>query len=492
MRAADLTRLALTLEEGNTHVTVLFDYQRHGIIAAYDKLRESEGFYLQWKPGMGKTLGAISLHHMLQSPRTVVVAPVVAQGVWQREFEKWLPGTRVVLDTPTEDADVVITTYDKIKDPKVDDIKRQRYTGRDRLHRLLAWQPEFLVLDEAQYFKSPNASRTRSIWKLAAGCHYKLLMSGTPAHSPIDWWSQFRVIAPTEAIFRQQFAQFRSQIMVLAGPNGNWAQRNSRGGYLTKDDGWKKLVLSMAPYTHAVAKDVLQLPEPIVTEIPVTLSKPEQRAYDDMRDYLRAELPDDAEANAQIVLTQIMRLVQIGAGHVTDAEGNTVSVGTSKLDACMELIDQREDEKVVVACRFRQDISRLKEALDKRERPYHVIDGSVSQSARTVAEDWFQKGEHNGVMLLNYQAGGVAITLTAASTLIMYTLTPSVIQWEQTQARVHRIGTTTNVNILYLQATPQDDILLAGLRAGASIVDMAKLLLKYLKRRDGVFEEKVA
>ena len=468
----------------------LFDYQKDGIVAAFNKLREAQGFYLQWKPGMGKTLGAIALHRMLHSQRTVVVAPVVAQGVWAREFAKWLPGTRVVLDTPSEDCDVVVTTYDKIKDPKPGSGRTQRWTGHDRLNRLLAWQPTLLVLDEAQYFKSPVALRTRSIWKLAAGAENKLLMSGTPAHSPMDWWAQFRVINPTAPIFRQTFKEFRAEVMVLAGPNGNWAMRSKNGSYYTKEDGWKKLVMSMAPFTHAVAKEVLQLPEPLVTEVPVELSKAEQRAYDDMRDYLRTELPDDTEADAQIVLTQIMRLVQLGAGFVTDTDGNIQYTGTSKLDACMELIDQRDEEKVVVACRFKPDIARLKAELEKRGRAYRVIDGSVSQHGRTEAEDWFQTQEHNGVMLLNYQAGGVAITLTKASSLIYYTLTPSVIQWEQTGARVHRIGTTTNVNIYYLQATDQDDQLLAGLKAGASLVDMARLLLKYLKRTDGVYKGK--
>jgi SNF2 family DNA or RNA helicase len=470
-------------------VSVLFDYQKHGIIAAFNRLNESNGFYLQWKAGMGKSLGAIALHRMLHSRRTVIVCPVVAVGVWHRQFKKWLPETRLVNDTPTDDCDVVVTTYDKIKDPRASSISQQRRTGSDRMHRLQAWEPDLLILDEAQYFKSPNTGRTRAVWKLAAAARFKLLMSGTPAHSPLDWWSQFRVIAPSEPVFRQQFREYRNEIMVLAGPNGNWAMRSRSGAFLTKKDGYDKLVRAMAPYVHAVAKDVLHLPEPLVTEVPVTLDQKEQKAYDEMRDYLRTELSDATEANATIVLTQIMRLVQIAAGHVTDEAGNTVDVGSSKLDACMELLDQRDDEKVVIACRFKRDIARLKAELEKRQRPFRVIDGSVSQGARTAAEDWFQNEQHSGVMLLNYQAGGVAITLTKATTLIMYTLTPSVIQWEQMLARVHRIGTETNVQVLYLLAEAQDNLLLSGLKAGASMVDMARLLLKYLKRRDGVVEE---
>jgi SNF2 family DNA or RNA helicase len=469
----------------------LYPYQREGIMRAYHTLQDPTargGFYLQWKPGMGKTLGAIALHRGLKSQRTLVICPVVAQGVWAREFEKWLPGTVVVRDAPTPDADVVITTYDKIKDPKSDDPLKQRRTGTDRMQRLQAWNPVLLVLDEAQYAKSPSAARTRAVWKLAGAATYKLLLSGTPAHSPLDWWAQFRIVAPHEDVFRQTYQQFKASTMVLqTAPNGGTYALRGRGGVpLTQKDGYEKLVKAMAPYVHAVPKSALGLPDPIVTEVPITLSAAEQRAYTQMETMLRTELPDLTEANATIVLTQIMRLTQIAAGHVTNEVGDTVDIGDSKLDAALELLDEREEEKVVIACRFRRDIARLANALEAKGRPYRIIAGDVSAGRRTEAEDWFQTEAHNGVMLLQYQAGGVAITLSAASSIIMYTLTPSVIQWEQMIARVHRIGTTTNVQVLYLVAEKtQDEIMLLALRRGASLVDMARLLLKYLNREDG-------
>jgi len=181
-----------------------------------------------------------------------------------------------------------------------------------------------------------------------------------------------------------------------------------------------------------------------------------------------------------------MRLTQIAAGHVTNENGDSIVVGESKVQAAMELLSEREDEKVVIACRFRQDIRSLSEALTKAGRPFRVIDGSTNAGARTKAEDWFQTEEHAGVMLLNWQSGGVAITLSKAQSMIVYTLTPSVIAWEQGIARVHRIGTTTNVQILYLIAeNTQDEIMLPALQRGASAVDMCRLLLKYLQRIDG-------
>jgi len=441
---------------------------------------------------MGKSLGAIALHRLLKSTRTIIVCPVVAQGVWRREFDKWLPG-EVISDVDSLDAstEVVITTYDKLKDPKSQSLTAQRRTGAGRLHRLQAWSPVLLILDEAQYIKSPSAARTRSMWKLAAAAEHKLLLSGTPAHSPLDWWSQFRIVSPHEPVFREGYIQFKQNTVVLAqGPNGAYPMRGKGGALILRSDGHEKLVRAMAPYVHAVPKSALNLPEPIVTEVPITLSPAERKAYTQMETMLRAELDNGngevTEANATIVLTKILRLTQIAAGHVTDENGQSVNIGTSKLEAAMELLDERIDEKVVVAARFRPDLQRLAETLEGTGRPYRVIDGSVSGPLRTRAEDWFQKEDHNGVMLLNYAAGGVAITLTAASSMILFSLTPSVIQWEQTTSRVHRIGTTTNVQLLYLigQQT-QDEIMIRALERGASAVDMARLLLKYLKRTDG-------
>lgn len=478
-----------------------FPYQVEGIVRAYRALSDPAArgaFYLQWKPGMGKTLGAIALHLKLSEHqvrmRTVVICPVVAQGVWQREFDKWLPNTRISRDTWDQDTEVVITTYDKIKDPKSDNPLTQRRTGSDRLHNLQNWQPVLLILDEAQYFKSPSTGRTRAIWKLAAAARYKLLLSGTPAHSPLDWWSQFRVVAPHEAVFKMTYQEFKQNAVVMTqGPGGvSYPTRGQNGAMITKA-GFEDVVKAMAPYVHAVSKDVLQLPEPLVQEVPVPLGNAERKAYVQMETLLRTELHDETEANAVIVLTKMLRLAQIAAGHVTNENGDTVDVGNSKTKAALELLEQRDEDQVVVACRFRRDISRLAEELDKIGRPYRVIDGSTSAAQRTAAENWFQVGGHNGVILLNYQAGGVAITLTKASAMILLSLPLSVIQWEQTLSRVHRVGTTTNVEFLYLLAEQTlDDVLLAGLQRGASQVDMARLLLRYLKRVDGAVTEEVA
>ena len=120
----------------------------------------------------------------------------------------------------------------------------------------------------------------------------------------------------------QNYTDFKQSTVVLQqGPNGAYPLRGKGGQLLTQKDGFEKLTHAMAPYVHAVPKSVLNLPEPIVTEVPVTLSAAERKAYTLMETKLRVELTDAegnlTEANATIVLTKILRLTQIAAGHVT-------------------------------------------------------------------------------------------------------------------------------------------------------------------------------
>jgi len=443
---------------------------------------------MQWDPGMGKTLGTLATVRYLKLQRIVVTCPVVAKGVWRREVTKWWPDARVLEVDEIDDSNVptiVVISYDKLVDAVPADPARTRnVAGRDRLHALLRWQPELVVFDEAQYIKSYKAKRTRSAMKLAGGARYRLLLSGTPAHSPLDWWSQYRVIDASNPMWQQPFQRYREDVLLLTGPNGNWPKRGPDGKPMMKPGAQNRLLNAMAPYTHHADASRVNLPDPIESIIPVKLSKVENKHYDDMATYLRTTLDPDTEAQATIVLTKMLRLSQISAGFVTDENGTLRDLGTSKLDACLELLEEREHQKVVVSCRFKHDIDRLKIALEARGTPFRTISGSTPERERPQIEDWFQKVPGPKVLLLQQRAGGVAITLSEANALIFFTLENSVVAWRQTWGRVWRIGQTGHVQIIYLVGdNTQDETQLIALKEGASIVDMARHCLNQLRAR---------
>jgi SNF2 family DNA or RNA helicase len=437
---------------------------------------------------MGKTLGTQAVVRYLKLSRMVVCCPVVAKGVWRREVAKWWPQARVI-EIDEIDADprptFVVISYDKLIDPvPADPQKIRNLLGRDRLHTLMRWDPEMVVFDEAQYVKSYKAKRTRSAMKLAGACKYRLLLSGTPAHSPLDWWSQYRIIDASNPMWQQPFQKYREDVLWLTGPNGNWPKRGPDGKPLMKPGAQNRILNAMAPYTHHADASAVHLPEPIESIVPVKLTHVENKHYDDMVRYLRTTLDPDTEAQATIVLTQMLRLSQISAGFVTDETGTLRDLGTSKLDACLELLEEREHQKVVVSCRFQHDIIRLQAALEARGTQVRTIWGKTPEKQRPEIEDWFQKSPGPKVLLLQQRAGGVAITLSEADALIFFDLENSIPAWRQTWGRVWRIGQTGHVQIIYLVGDgTQDETQLVALKENASLVDMARLMLNQLRQR---------
>lgn len=439
----------------------LRSYQTDAAIEAAQTIQRSGGYYIQHPPGAGKSLTAIAVARLLKAERIVVVCPLVAIGVWHREFAKWWPDRSF---RPT------VINYDKLLDNAT-------------LQRLCSECPDLLIVDEAQYVKSPSAARTRAIWKLREYSAGVLYLSGTPAHSPVDWWAQYKVIAPGEPIFRANFSAFKNSLLVLGGPNGNWPMKDKKTGQLRiRKPMYDSVMRAIAPYTHVAPNALDDLEEPVDQEIPFELDAKEIAALADMEKDLRIELPPSAPVTAEIVLTKMMRLTQIAAGHATADDGSTVEIGHSRERALADLLEQHDSERVVIACRFREDIQRIKVLLQAAGRPCSIIDGGTSGPERTKSEDWFQKeSPDNAVMILQYQAGGVAITLTAAKIMVLYTLDLSVIRYRQMIGRIWRIGQKGRCVIYTLCADgTQDSLALKGLKHGYDAVNLAKILTSRL------------
>jgi SNF2 family DNA or RNA helicase len=453
--------------------------QKAGIGAAYAALRSGErGYLLWWDPGMGKTLATLTEAKLLQAQRVLVVTNVAGLGVWAREIQKWTPGAgysvirgkdqpyQLYARTDESYPTYVITNYDQV---------RSRDKGRT-FSILNKMRFDLMVLDESQYIAAPDSQQQRSVTQLAKRADKILLLSGTPANNAFGWWTQFRLIDPNNPLWKQSHGSYKKQVAYVGGPAGNWVE-----GY--RQDVIDTIVMpQMARLTHRASIEELQLPEPIETPITVRLSPKERRVYQEMEQNFFADLGDGAVADANIVLTKAMRLHQITGGFVTNTNGESAEVGRTKLDVCLDLIRDRPDQKIIVACRFTAELRALGIALTKMGRPWQIIDGTVSAGNRAQIENNFQHPSSyvKSVLLLQYKAGGTALTLTAAKTLVLYSLNPSTIDLRQMIGRVYRIGQTTNVQVLPLLAENTVDVRLwEGLKLNLERVELAR----YLARR---------
>ena len=103
-------------------------------------------------------------------------------------------------------------------------------------------------------------------------------------------------------------------------------------------------------------------------------------------------------------------------------------------------------EPIVVASAHRAPL----DALATRSG-WAAITGETPPAERTRIEDAFQAGHLKGVAL-SIKAGGVAITLTRASNMIFIDKAWTPGDNLQASDRIHRIGSTKNVNIISLVA----------------------------------------
>lgn len=196
----------------------------------------------------------------------------------------------------------------------------------------------------------------------------------------------------------------------------------------------------------------------------------------------------NGEVSVTNVLTRLLRLSQLTGGFIGDDESGSVQkISEAKLKALEDILDasRQENKKLVVIARFIPEIHAICEMLDKHGISYSLIMGGVKDRAEQVAR--FQNNPDVSVFVGQIATAGMGITLTAASTMVFYSLDYLMSNFEQTKARIHRVGQKSNCTYLYLVAKGTvDEKVLRALRQKA---DLAKALVDDFRVGRNPFDE---
>jgi len=217
-------------------------------------------------------------------------------------------------------------------------------------------------------------------------------------------------------------------------------------------------------------KVVLPFLPPIMNQVRIVeMSAKQAKAYKQMEEAMIAEV-DGGHLLVKTPLTKAMRQQQFATAYAEmvedgyDDKGNIrwrvkLSEPSSTAEAIANDIIEGDfgTQSIAVMAVSSQLLELISARLEKAKIPHGMITGDYSNAVRQSAIDKFQAGETK-VILYTAQAGGVGVTLTAASVLLRAEIPYSLIDYIQANDRVHRIGSEIHESILIVDYYAKDTV----------------------------------
>lgn len=405
-------------------------------------------------------MGALYLQHRIT--RVLVVAPSSVCSVWPHDlaaFAAFPYEVRVLLGEKKQRLEALrsLTNYPDTANRLLIAVINYEATHREGIFEALeGYAADLIVCDESQRIKNPQAAQSRAVQMLGDRAAYRLILSGTPVqNSALDLYSQYRFLDPS--VFGANFYAFRNRYCQMGGYGGHEVV-----GFRHMDELVRK--------EHSIALRVtkaecLDLPGQTFVRRYVQLEPAARQMYTQIARASCAELENGEHVTASIVLTKLLRLMQLTGGFVqADGGDRPRPAGSAKLDALADILEdyvQEAGQKLVVFARFRPEIAAICQLLEQRGIRYGRIDGEVPMDQRGTIVETFQQDPGVKVFVAQIQTAGLGITLHAASAAVFYSLDFNYANYAQALARIHRIGQAQPVTYIHLLAehTVDDQVL---------------------------------
>lgn len=439
------------------------------IFGLLDGRMRSHGVAFLMEMGTGKTLTSIGVAGILYQfglvDRILVACPLSITGVWEEEFQSFadfpvhltvLKGTSAkkrdqLLKIPSDGLQVVVVNYESAW----------------RLEReLLEFDPDLIIADEGHKLKDNQSRQSVGMHHLGDKAKYKLLLTGTViTNKELDVFSQYRFL--DSRIFGTSFYAFRNRYFDMTG-YGNHIP-------VFRQDMAQDFLKRMHCIAFRVTKqECLDLPEIREEVRKIELEPTGMKMYQELQEDCYTQLKN-SEVSAANVLTKMLRLSQLTGGHLTDDEHHVAAVSHAKLDALSDIVDAAvsDGQKLVVMARFIAEMDEIEAMLEKKKIGYAVVRGGVKDRDDQVKR--FQTDPECQVFVGQIAAAGLGITLTAAHTMVFYSLDYSMSNFDQAKARIHRVGQKEKCLYIYLIAKGTVDSKV--LRSLRNKVNLAKALV---------------
>lgn len=381
----------------------LFPHQVDGL-----KLTEGhENCALYWDMGLGKTFGGSEKMASYGNPVNLVICQKSKVNDWVNHFKTHY--TVFVYDmTKKKDFENFFKHADLFS-PRVAVIN---YELAWRRRNLLNLKDFTLMLDESSLIQNRKAKQTAFILKLQP--KNVILLSGTPTAGKYEnLWTQAHLLGwqISEDLYNRQYV--------------NWKTVESDGFFhkiVDKDDPYKNVErLKQKFRDHGAVfmktEEVFDLPDQ--TFIPVTV--PTSKEYRKFMKTGYVQMPDGSELIGDQIFTKRLYARQLCGMYSKD-----------KLEAFKELI-QSTNDRVIVFYNFKEEARQMMRVLKDLGRPWGIISGDHKLLAP-------YENYEDSITFIQYQAGAMGLNLQKANKVIYFSLPERSDLFEQSKARIHRIG----------------------------------------------------
>ncbi|AVH60243.1 MULTISPECIES: DEAD/DEAH box helicase [Streptomyces] len=398
--------------------------------------------------GLGKTITLIALHLHRQTDEsaagpTLVVCPASLMGNWQREIEKFAPGTAVRRFHGSRrsleglaDGEFVLTTYGTMRlDPP----------------RLAEMPWGMVVADEAQHVKNPYSATARALRTI--GARARVALTGTPVENNLsELWAILDWTTPgllgRLGTFRTHYAQ-----AVEGGQDPAAAERLARlvRPFLLRR---RKSDPGIAP----------ELPPKTETDRAVALTKEQAGLYEAVVRETLAEISGaDSMARRGLIVKLLTGLKQIcnHPAQFLKEDRPKIAGRSGKLELLDELLDTilSEGASVLVFTQYVGMARLIERHLAARGVSTQFLHGGTPINEREAMVERFQEGEIP-VFLLSLKAAGTGLNLTRAEHVVHYDRWWNPAVEAQATDRAYRIGQSRPVQVhrLITEGTIEDRI----------------------------------
>jgi SWI/SNF-related matrix-associated actin-dependent regulator 1 of chromatin subfamily A len=308
------------------------------------------------------------------------------------------------------------------------------------LKALLRFKRIALVLDESHRIKTPEAKTTQAVLALRSLAARRYILSGTPvANKPEDLWSQMLFLDDGEALGNSA-EHFQQTYGSASSGYRNLEQLRSR--VATKS-------------LRRLKSAAVSLPSKEFRRVGVALSGRQAQMYSAMKTELTLWIRDmdgaRIEERADAILARLVRLAQL-ASNPSLLDTAYVETPAKFLQLDHELGERMVDptQKVIIWTSFVENIN----ALRLRYKCWNpvCIHGAIRSEERDAAVRAFKTDLNTRVLIANPAAAREGLTLTEANLAIYLDRTFNLVDYLQSQDRIHRISQTRDCEIVLLIA----------------------------------------